>query len=104
LVARADGSGARTLAVPPKLFRFVPFQAAFSPDARAVVYFAASRSPVQGDRWVSPVEGGPPRRLTRDEALASDPVWTPDGRWIVFSSQRTGSQTLWRGPRRGGGR
>src|SRR5262249_52094459 len=30
------------------------------------------------------------------------PEWTPDARWIVFSSARAGSRTLWRIPAAGG--
>jgi Tol biopolymer transport system component len=70
--------------------------------ARSIVFVAPERSPVQVDLWLLDVHGGPPRRLTADRASAADPTWTPDGRWIVFSSKRAGSQTLWRIPAGGG--
>jgi Tol biopolymer transport system component len=46
--------------------------------------------------------GGRPRRLTFDDADAGTPTWTPDGRFVVFSSERAGSRTLWRIPAGGG--
>ena len=43
--------------------------------------------------WVS-VERDP-TPLTRDEPLDTDPHWSPDGRSIVFSSDREGTMDLW---------
>lgn len=40
--------------------------------------------------------GGQPRRLTSDTREGGASVWTPDGRYILFSSARRGSRTLWR--------
>jgi len=37
-----------------------------------------------------------------DLTEASDPIWTPDGRFIIFSSLRGGSRTLWRVSATGG--
>jgi Tol biopolymer transport system component len=34
--------------------------------------------------------------------IGTNPVWTPDGRWIIYSSARAGSNTLWRVPANGG--
>ncbi len=39
--------------------------------------------------------GADPRRLTDDPALSYDGVFSPDGRWIVFCSERTGTPQLW---------
>ncbi len=35
------------------------------------------------------------REITRDRALNADPVWSPDGRYILFSSDRTGIPNLY---------
>jgi len=37
----------------------------------------------------------PPRRISHGRAADRQPVYTPDGRWIVFSSDRTGNLDLW---------
>jgi Tol biopolymer transport system component len=54
-----------------------------------------------GDIWVIPSGGGHARQLTFDNHLGGGPVWTNDG-YIVFSSQRRGSKTLWKIPGSGG--
>src|SRR4029079_10067846 len=97
VVARADGSGARPI---PGVILHFPFgggDPALSPDVSEIVYFQDGKAPVSGDLFVVALAGGRPRRLTFDNTLAADPVWSPDGRWILFSSARSGSLTLWRG-------
>jgi Tol biopolymer transport system component/imidazolonepropionase-like amidohydrolase len=59
-----------------------------SPDGTQVAFAAL------GDLWTMPV-GGNPQRLTRDAAVDADPAWSPDGRSVVFSSDRTGAMNLW---------
>ena len=55
-----------------------------------------------GDLWTVPTAGGQPRRLTADITEISDPIWTADGRFIIYSSLRGGSRVLWRMPTHGG--
>ena len=40
-------------------------------------------------------DGTGARRLTRSPALDSTPAWSPDGRRIVFYSDRTGDDEVW---------
>ncbi|MFQ5790704.1 MAG: amidohydrolase family protein [Acidobacteriota bacterium] len=60
-----------------------------SPDGSLVAFSAL------GDIWVVSVEGGEPIPLTRDEYLDSDPSWSPDGKHLVFASDRSGTMDLW---------
>ncbi len=74
---------------------------AFSPDGRLLSFVRAPSSGVT-DLYVQAVSGGQPRRLTFDNRDILAQTWSPDGRWIVFSSNRTGSYQLWRIPAGGG--
>jgi Tol biopolymer transport system component len=47
------------------------------------------------DLFVVPAGGGPERRLTDGPGYDSLARWTPDGRSIVFTSDRTGTPQLW---------
>ena len=60
---------------------------ALSPDAQQVAFIAL------GDLWVMPV-GGTPRNITNDHFLDTEPAWSPDGRYIVWSSDRAGGTLL----------
>ncbi len=42
--------------------------------------------------WATPTGG---RRLTQGRAADRQPVYSPDGKWIVFSSDRAGNLDLW---------
>ncbi len=59
-----------------------------SPDGKTLAFSW------QGDIWLLPRSGGEARRLTVHPALDQIPRWTPDGKRIVFSSNRYGSFDL----------
>jgi Tol biopolymer transport system component len=54
------------------------------------------------DIYVIPARGGPERRLTADPAADGLARWTPDGRSIVFTSDRSGTPQIWEVPAEGG--
>jgi Tol biopolymer transport system component len=51
---------------------------------------------------IVPKGGGQERRIASHPARDRYPRWTPDGRSIVFSSERSGSWQLWEAPADGG--
>lgn len=76
---------------------------AVSPDGRTVAFLRTTGFLIR-DIWTMPVsDGAQPRRLTTDGADAGPPVWTPDGRELIFSSNRGGRRELWRVPASGAG-
>jgi len=59
-----------------------------SPDG-AVVALSMWRDG-RRDLWLVSPDGEPLRRITMDDAIDADPVWSADGRWLYFSSDRSG--------------
>jgi Tol biopolymer transport system component/DNA-binding winged helix-turn-helix (wHTH) protein len=63
------------------------------PDGR-IVYDYGSR--VGSDLWIARLDGTEPRQLISNSGFNDWPAISPDGRTIVFQSDRTGAQHLWR--------
>lgn len=96
LTANKDGSNQRAVAgVPSTDLLLVDRFPAFSPDGALIAFFQNDRSPM-GDYWIVPSAGGEAKRLTSDLSFGGAPAWMPDGKHIIFPSQRGGSMTLWR--------
>lgn len=64
-----------------------------TPDEETVVY--SSLAPGNWDVYRFDRPGEPPTRLTSDPGLDYNPVVSPDGRWVVFTSERAGSPDLY---------
>lgn len=77
-----DGSNVRRLTTSPAEADLDP---AVSPDGSTVV-FVRSASILISDLYTVPISGGGPRRLTNLGTGIDHPIWTPDGRSIIFAS------------------
>jgi Tol biopolymer transport system component len=67
-----------------------------SPDGRHVVYTgAATEGSEQTDIFLLDLEEGRESPLVQHPAVDRDPVWTPDGKKILFASDRTGAMGFW---------
>ena len=56
----------------------------------------------EGDLYLAGVEGGTPVRLTSHPAGELAPKFSPDGRWIAYSTFRSGVLDVWLMPAEGG--
>ena len=67
-----------------------------SPDGARAAFGLADDSG-NADVWVSDLSRGTLTRLTTDDAFDGNPLWSPDGRRVVFRSDRNGQPELfWR--------
>lgn len=67
-----------------------------SPDGRQIAFC------YQGDIFVVDAAGGKARQITSNPAYDSDPIWTPDGKYIIFSSYRDKTKDIFRTTSEGG--
>jgi Tol biopolymer transport system component len=68
-----------------------------SPDgSKAVVAQNDPRQPGNSDLWVVDLTSGLSTRFTFDPAFDGQPVWSPDGRYIAWQSQRGGAPDIYR--------
>lgn len=70
-------------------------QPSWSPGGGRIAYWYWSTEG-RGDIVTIPVAGGMPVRVTSEDSTDWNPVWSPDGKFIYFSSDRGGSMNLWR--------
>src|SRR5688572_23393713 len=47
-----------------------------------------------GDLWIVSAAGGEARRLTSDDGMEYFPKFSPDGRWIAFTGDYSGSRQV----------
>jgi Tol biopolymer transport system component len=60
-----------------------------SPDGKTIVF------DMMGDLFTVPMAGGKATAVTQGIAFDSHPRWSPDGKKILFSSDRSGSENIW---------
>ena len=67
-----------------------------SPDGRMVALALRSTGGPYGELGIADVSTGTVRLLTKDNALALSPAWSPDSRNVYFSSSRGGTLNVWK--------
>lgn len=103
LLLSSPGEGQQKASSPPDLLtppvekpaRGVSYPS-ISPDGKTLCFSYL------GDLWSVSAEGGVATRLTVHEGQEALSRWSPDGKWIAFTSLRTGSYDIFLVPAQGG--
>jgi len=87
----ADGGVAK------KIFAGDAVQPQWSPHGQRIAFWGLfDANSGQRDIGTITADGSDVVRVTNDTAMDWDPVWSADGRWLYFSSDRGGTMNLWR--------
>ena len=94
---KRDTSKVKLDSLPLKMTRDVSFETSdgtwmsldVSPDGKTIVF------ELSGDLYTMPVSGGTATRITSGPAFDSQPRWSPDGKHLVFLSDRSGAENVW---------
>ena len=95
VAARRAGTGANAL--PLQTTRTVSFTTTegtwmsldVSPDGSTIIF------DLLGDLYTLPIAGGKATRITSGPAMDNQPRYSPDGKHIVFTSDRGGGEQVW---------
>src|SRR5438093_1836229 len=60
-----------------------------SPDGQTIVF------DLLGDLYTLPIAGGTATQLTHGMAYDAQPRFSPDGKWVAFTSDRDGADNVW---------
>ena len=66
------------------------------PSDPATRRFTLSDEPANREIWTVDANGKNPVKVAGHDANDWNPVWSPDGEWLYFLSNRSGSMGLWR--------
>jgi Tol biopolymer transport system component len=110
-VGPAGGGGNFQLALFSRQGKFVRvlneqglyFEPAFSPDGTQVAFRRLDNAVSAPDIWVHEFAGDRNSRLTFDPAADIAPVWSPNGKEIIFASDRDSTRGIYRKSATGAG-
>jgi eukaryotic-like serine/threonine-protein kinase len=97
-IGNRDGSGLTRLTEGVGRMAGGPY---WSPDGRTIAYGAQAEDG-HWDIYAVDAAGGQPHRLTPDPSDENCLSWSRDGRWVYFTSNRTGRSEVFRMPAVGG--
>ena len=101
-VSASDGTITRLKSIEWRAFS----RARITPDGKYIVYSASAVNPKQAPRpgpndpkdqhiWVLAADGSSESEIVKTSGINRDPVWTPDGKHVLFISDRSGKLDLW---------
>ena len=93
----AEGQQGRRAFEPKDWYRLTTLSApAMSPDGSRIAFTVQTVNEKENkyhrEVWVVPTAGGEPRRFTSPGTESSNPRWSPDGKVLMFTSQRPGGK------------
>lgn len=93
--SRSDGTGVQTILIGDSTYPFI-YYPSWSADGRSIA-IERSMGGASGEIWVVPAEAGVASRLppVRPGVSMHHPVFTRDGRGLIYSSNRAGATNLW---------
>jgi serine/threonine-protein kinase len=96
---RADGTGEAQLLMGEENKRLFP--SSISPDGKRLAYSQYSTE-IHSEIWTAPVEGdsehprlGKPEAFLHTSFSETNPVFSPDGHWLAYSSEESGTPELY---------
>ena len=67
----------------------------WSPNGHRIAFWFVAEGKA-GEIATIPAEGGEPAVIASDAAADWNPVWSPDGKYLYFASNRNGNMSVWR--------
>lgn len=99
-IVQVTADGTKTV-VPQRSAQFEPYASGTTLYYSSVQCTVGCGRIIQ-DVWRKNLTTGQARQLTRLNAIAREPVLSPDGAWVYFVSDRAGHYHIWRIPAEGG--
>lgn len=71
-------------------------QPVWSPNGARIAFWFMPPGVGRSDIAIIPRTGGEPVVITKDASTNWNPVWSPDGKYLYFASDRSGNMNFWR--------
>src|SRR5205814_2610589 len=72
-------------------------QPSWSPHGYRIAYWGRPQG-ASGSVWTISADGRNAIRVTSEASMDWNPVWSPDGKYLYFCSDRSGNMNIWRVP------